>query len=797
MIVIESPAGIRRLQPEELPIRIGSTVTADIRVPDPVGDTLDGLIGCLDGRAFLQASGEQTAVLEVNGEPASATRWLLDGDVIASGSLRIHCRLGDDGLRFVVDYADSGYQTLPPELPAPVAATPVLPLPAGQSASSPRRSGGRRSWWLYGGLLVLALAAIQLFSSRAVDIQVVPAHSHVSVDGGWPAFSFGSRWLLRPGEYTATISAAGYEELRRPLVVDRARSQIFQFELQPLPGRLVLQGAPEAPLELRVDGERVEPLADGSYPAMAGSRKLWVGAKRYRPWEGVVEVEGRDRQQDLLVALVPDWAEVTITSEPAGAGISSGGELLGLTPATVAVAVGSPELELRLEGYKPWRRQLELEAGTALELPLVRLEESDGLLGVLSHPAGASVSIDGRYRGKTPLEVEVAPGKAHQVLVAMPGHESASRSITVAPRTSASLQVELAPRIGIVRVESDPADAEVWINGVSHGQAGRDLELLAVPQRIEVRKAGLETFSTELTPSPGMLQKVDARLRSPQEAATASLSATLTTGQGQVLRLIGPGEFQLGTPRGDQGRRSNETLQQVRITRHYYMAVHQVSNREFREFRPQHTSGAEKYRQLAGSDHPVVMLSWEDAVRYCNWLSEKDGLEPAYVLRGGAFRLADPETTGYRLPSEAEWAWASRYNGGRGEQRYPWGDRMPPEAGSGNFADQSARSLVANVLEGYSDGYPVTAPVGSFRPSTLGLHDLGGNVAEWVNDIYTVYAAGGALLVDPRGPAGGQHHVIRGSGWRHASISELRYAYRDFGDQGRLDVGFRLARNAR
>jgi formylglycine-generating enzyme required for sulfatase activity len=69
-------------------------------------------------------------------------------------------------------------------------------------------------------------------------------------------------------------------------------------------------------------------------------------------------------------------------------------------------------------------------------------------------------------------------------------------------------------------------------------------------------------------------------------------------------------------------------------------------------------------------------------------------------------------------------------------------------------------------------------------------------VAEWVNDRYSVAAGSGAKLIDPVGPGEGQYHVIRGSSWRQSSISELRLAYRDFGDRGRLDVGFRIARYA-
>jgi formylglycine-generating enzyme required for sulfatase activity len=121
---------------------------------------------------------------------------------------------------------------------------------------------------------------------------------------------------------------------------------------------------------------------------------------------------------------------------------------------------------------------------------------------------------------------------------------------------------------------------------------------------------------------------------------------------------------------------------------------------------------------------------------------------------------------------------------------------MPPEAGAGNYADESARSILSNVISNYNDGFPISAPVGRFQANPLGLFDLGGNVAEWVNDRYGIYADVSAIESDPVGPAEGQYHVIRGSGWRHSSIGELRLAYRDFGDRGRLDIGFRVARYA-
>ena len=102
---------------------------------------------------------------------------------------------------------------------------------------------------------------------------------------------------------------------------------------------------------------------------------------------------------------------------------------------------------------------------------------------------------------------------------------------------------------------------------------------------------------------------------------------------------------------------------------------------------------------------------------------------------------------------------------------------------------------MANVLTDYWDGYPVTSPAGKFNPNLLGVYDLGGNVAEWVNDYYSVYLENLKKIdSDPLGPEEGTARVIRGSSWRHSSISSLRFSYRDYGTQGRLDVGFRIAR---
>ena len=495
--------------------------------------------------------------------------------------------------------------------------------------------------------------------------------------------------------------------------------------------------------------------------------------------------------------LEPAFAGVTVESVPAGARVLVDGEERGVTPIEFVLDTGRYALAIEQPGFRRFETPITVKAGEPLKVGPVELGLPDGTLVVRTDPAGADISVAGRYRGRSPVTLTLAPGVPHEIVAARPGYVAATRSMAVESGKRSTLSLELEAVLGEVTIRGEPADAELLVDGVSRGPANQTLALPAAPHTIEVRSAGLASFKATVTPKPELPQVVEYRLTTREAARMAAMPAVVKTGVGQELRLVRGGTYIMGSPRREPGRRSNEAQRSIELKRPFYFATREVTNREFREFRSGHASGIFKEETLDLDRQPAVRLSWSDAAAFCNWLSARDGLPPAYVSKEGGLVLAEPVTIGYRLPTEAEWEFVARHDGREASLKYPWGDTLPVAARSGNYADQSALYLTPVVISGYDDGYRVAAPVGSFGPSALGMFDLGGNVSEWTNDRYSIYVTGtDRVVTDPVGPAQGETWVIRGSSWLTGRTPDLRLAWRDVGSVGKPDLGFRIARYA-
>lgn len=642
-------------------------------------------------------------------------------------------------------------------------------------------------------LLLFAVALWFLFSARSVLITSEPAKSSLNIDGGLQ-LKLGDRYLLRSGDYQMHFSAEGYYPLEQALIVGGDDAQSYHFELQRLPGLLDFSSQPGG-ARVTIDGELLGETPLRGVEVAAGSRQLELSAERYKPLQQGIDVTGMGQAQEFSLALEPAWATVALDSVPPGAIVLVDGEPRGQTPARIEILEGDHQIGLQLTHHRGWQQDLAVVAGENQQLATVALLPADGILNLGSHPDRANVTVDGEYQGQTPLEIALEPGTEHRIAVFKPGYGNAQRSVSLEPEEQRDLKLRLKPLLGEVLVRVVPADAMVSINGKTIGEGSRTLSLPAFEQTLKVTRKGYQAHSQRFTPRQGLSQVLSVRLLSEAEARLAALKPRITTAAGQNLRLFTPGDFTMGASRREPGRRANEVLHPVSLSRRFYIAEQEVSNEEFRLFRAEHNSGRVQGETLNNDRQPVVMVSWNDAALYCNWLSAKDKLPLFYREENGEVVGFDPDSHGYRMPSEAEWAWAARANGAE-LQKFSWGDQFPPQAVVENFADKSSAYITGRIVTNYNDGHVLTAPTGSFPANRKGLYDLGGNVAEWVHDVYSIPSASGIAEQDPLGAQQGSSHVIRGASWAQGTVTELRLSFRDYGNQPRDDVGFRIARYA-
>ncbi|MBK6451573.1 MAG: SUMF1/EgtB/PvdO family nonheme iron enzyme [Proteobacteria bacterium] len=826
-LILRDPLGERALSAADFPVSVGGPGHT-IVLPGAGADTLAWL-ALHDGQLFLQPAAGCDPPL-CNGAPVSRPTWLHEGDVIdvARGRLRVGAR---DGRRVLdVEDGSGGNLTVPPAAPLVDVVSGggddgderidavAFRRPAAQAASA-RRIGP----WLVGALLVAVLGLATWFfaTGHAVKFDVDPADSAVRMRGGL-VLPVGGNHFARPGEYAVEIQRKGYVSLRAPIKVTDAPNQSFRYRLTKLPGILQVQ----TPVAARISvAGKDAGAAPGEIRLPAGRHELLVTAPRYLPFKATVDIDGMEQRQLLTAKLVAAWAPVTVLTEPAGATVLVDGAAQGATPAKLELDAGTHRIELRQAGFKNWVTDLQVVANQPQTLGPVRLGLPDGTLVVRTDPVGASVSVGGAFRGRSPVTLDVRPDVALALVASREGYEPGTTQLTVGPGERREVQLSLQPIFGEVTVMAEPASAEVFANGRSVGKSGQPIRLPAARTDIEVRLAGFRPYRTTVTPRPGLPQVLNVRLEAGQVATAASpaaiaaaaggataagtasgdgataaasqaLTPTIRTKSGADLRLLGPASFTMGSPRRESGRRANESQRAVELRRRFYLATREATNGEFKQFRTQHRSGFVGQNTLELERQPVVNVTWQDAAEYCNWLSLQDGLPPAYQSQGGKLVPVQPATTGYRLPTESEWEWAARANRDGSLRKYPWGDALPVPAGAGNFGDRRAQPLLQTFLADLDDGYPATAPTGSFAPNPLGFHDLGGNVAEWTTDLYAVQPASSTVVVDPLSAAPGNMHVIRGSSWRHATVTELRAAFRDSGNGRRDDVGFRIARYA-
>jgi len=258
--------------------------------------------------------------------------------------------------------------------------------------------------------------------------------------------------------------------------------------------------------------------------------------------------------------------------------------------------------------------------------------------------------------------------------------------------------------------------------------------------------------------------------------------------------LIPGGIFQMGSNDGDSDEKPIHTV----TLDSFFIGKYEVTNAQFCQFlneKGNQSQGGTEWIKFDGTwnsekcriiqngnqfsvasgfdNYPIIFISWDAAVAYCQWLSDKTGKT-------------------YRLPTEAEWEFAA--GNGTSHTKYSWGDSDPSLSKGGNVADEALKKNFPkwDIFSGYNDGFVFNAPVGSFAANDFGLYDMTGNVWEWCSDWYGEYNNSNDL--NPIGVLNGTKKVIRGGGWLGSpKASRVADRYSDTPNHRGHSMGFRIA----
>ena len=318
-------------------------------------------------------------------------------------------------------------------------------------------------------------------------------------------------------------------------------------------------------------------------------------------------------------------------------------------------------------------------------LPQNRQNDSDieldtiAILDVTSTPGGAAVYVDGTLIGTTPLygyqiDTGVRLEKQMNVGLELSGYKSRVRKITLKGGQQFPWDVHLDEMTG------QPASPKSKPN---------------VPKTIVEDDVSSDEKGRLLS---------------------ANVPQTILGKDGAPMVLIPAGDFQMGSGPGTTYNAATTPVHTVHVDA-FYMDVHEVTVRQYNQFVREtghHPLSADVSIYSPTDRHPIVSVSWHDAMAYAKW-------------------------AGKRLPTETEWEKAAR--GGLVGKQHPWGNAAL-NGTQCNFADKSLSKVWHtgwgdnHADKNIDDGYSYTAPVGSYPPNGYGLYDMGGNVAEWCFDAY-------------------------------------------------------------
>jgi hypothetical protein len=396
------------------------------------------------------------------------------------------------------------------------------------------------------------VAVTQTTTFGTIGVASVPTGAEVYIDGTYRGLTptqsgaFLTQEVLA-GQHIVTVQTTGYNPYSTKVDVASGQRKDVTATLQSAaPAGAIQVTSSPAGATVTLDG--LDPrTAPYTYQNVApGPHTILATLDGYQPYSSsVVVVSGATAQASLTLIPVPTTVgSLHVTSSPSGADIYLDGVYHGPTPITIgSLAAGNHVVILRLAGYQEYTVTTTITAGQTTQLPvtLAALPPTAGSVDVVSFPAGASVFLDGSYRGQTsPYDAldlpNVAPGD-HGLVLALQGYYNYVTTVTVTAGQSTHVVATLTDRpdvnqFGQMAVTSSPAGASVYVDGAYRGITPAVLMLVRTGDRtVLLRESGYQDWTTSVTVTGGETVQVSAPLSpiATQAPTTAAVTTVATT----------------------------------------------------------------------------------------------------------------------------------------------------------------------------------------------------------------------------------------------------------------------------
>ena len=657
------------------------------------------------------------------------------------------------------------------------------------------RKNRQRFWIVLGvSLGVLSIPLLLVLTATVFVINLAPQEAQANATYRTTtagAMVFGSNvFLFVGGETGLEINAEGFHPYKTSL--RRSESTSLDVTLVPLPGLANIVVNTSHDVEIKVDGTTMGVGRQLSLELAAGTHEIALSSSRIEPYESTIEVKGFGESQEFVITPIDSTSFLSVNTIPADATIELDGQILANPSVNTSIGIGSHFLVVNAPDHASTVRQFVTKQDDVIDLGTIELDKDPVVVDVETTPSSASLFIHGKYLASTPTTLRLQPNVEHELTIVKPSYVESTTTVFGKPGESIYTQIELVKEQVAVQITSNVI-ADIAVNGQLRGQTPLNIDVVD-NARVSASRTGYLTETKEIRITDGIEQSLYMELLTPTERKDKDAPDQVQITNDLVLQKFVPRRYIMavsseGWSSGQPTNNQKSTIN-VAITRPFYLSQNEVTVKDFRSFSGQSKSESGEERL------PITDVTWIQAAEFCNWLSKEHELEPVYVIASrGVLQSVDESALGFRLPTEIEWlaAYANQNDSPGVKERFPWGSSAAIPRAFGNFAGREASTSLQKVNYEYVDNHASVAPIASYRANHNRIHDLAGNVSEWIHDYYELWPEVDSLT-DYTGPKTGLDHVVRGGNFMTAESKDLAFDSRRFLNTKEPTVGFRVAR---